>query len=79
MEQKFIHDIVAEANLLSLFFMQIFKNMLCKETQWSCEIQNFSLIVKVNIDYVNQYFLKKHLHALTKMTNVLRKLEPNII
>ena len=38
-----------------------------------------SLKVKAHVDYVNHYFLKKHLHALTKMTNVLRKLEPNII
>ena len=62
--------------------------MLCKETQWSCEIQNRilyqelkknSLKVKAHVDYVNHYFLKKHLHALTKMTNVLRKLQPNII
>lgn len=38
-----------------------------------------SLKVEAHVDYVNHYFLKKHLHALTKMTNVLRKLQPNII
>ena len=55
MEQKFIHDIVAEANLLSLFFMQIFKNMLCKETQWSCEIQNRILYQELFIKSKGSY------------------------
>ena len=34
--------------------------------------------VEGDLDHVNHYFLKKHLHAMTKMTNVLRNLEPNI-
>ena len=35
--------------------------------------------VKGDVDHVTQYFLKKYLHAMTKMTKVLRNLEPNIL
>ena len=65
--------------------------MLCKETQWLCETQLFNRFlyeelkkqiikskVEGDLDHVNHSFLKKHLHAMTKMTNVLRNLEPNI-
>ena len=72
--------------------MQAVKNMLCKETQRSCEAQNRILYeglkkqiikskVKADVDYVNHYFFKETLilHAITKMTNVLRNFEPSII
>ena len=73
-----------------VFLMQIVKNMLCNESQWSCETQNRILHeelkkqiikskVKADVDHVNHYFSNKHLYAMTKMTNVPRNLEPNII
>ena len=68
MEQKFIHDIVAEANLLSLFFMQIFENMLCKETQWSCEIQNRILYQELFIKSKGSYWLCKPLFFKEALT-----------
>ena len=40
MEQKFI-DGLQQRKIAKPFFMQIIKNMLCKETQWSCKTQFF--------------------------------------